>query len=195
MMRTAAGVGAALALLLSGCGGTDGTTQADTGAGSSAQSKSAELAAAISHGPFTQPLSRGLRAKELRHIEIAGGSAARRVDAVELVVDTRKAPPHTAVSAHLELFPTPRAAVERSRARIALLEGRGAKVVGGPLSYCAPATLHRRRAWQCGGADDSVYVEATVTPRGDAAPPTEPARTLAIGLMSALISYAKEKGA
>lgn len=195
-VRWAIAVGAVLALLLGGCGGAGGDgTEADTGTGSGAQFRSAEVAAALSRGPFTQPLSSGLRVKELRRIEVADRSAAKRVGAVELVVDTGKAPPHTAVSAHLELYPNPRAAVERSRAQIGLLERKDAKVVGGPLSYCAPTTLHGRRAWECGGADGSVYVEATVAPRGNAPPHTERSRSLAIGLMSALISYAKEKGA
>jgi hypothetical protein len=140
-------------------------------------------------------LEQGLRAKELRSIKVAGPSAAGMVSAVELVVDTRKAPPHTAVSTHLELYSRPREAVARSRARIALLERKGAKVVGGVNSFCGPTTLDGQKAWECGGINGRVYAEATVTPRGSAPPPEEMPRSLALTTMSALISYAQEKGA
>ncbi len=117
------------------------------------------------------------------------------VSAVELMVDTRKAPPHTAVSAHIELYSRPREAVARGRARIALLERKGAKVVGGVNSFCGPATLDGQKAWECGGIYGRAYAEATATPRGSAPPPEEMPRSLAITTMSALITYAQEKGA
>lgn len=206
-----------LALLLAGCGGsgqgTTSTTQTEsdapaesgtqtesggllgpeTGTESNAQVRPAEAAAAVVAGPFTQQLEGGLRAKGLRSIKIAGPSGL--VKAVEVVVDTSKAHPVNAVSAHLELYSKPRAAVARSRARIALLERQGAKVVGGPLSFCGPTTLQGQKAWECGGAHERAYAEAIATPRGNAPPPDELPRSHAITTMSALLGYAQEKGA
>lgn len=206
-----------LALLLAGCGGssqetasstqTDSGTQAepgtrtesgsllgpDTGTESSAQVRPAEAAAAVAEGPFTQHLEGGLQARGLRGIKVAGPSGL--VKGVEVVVDTSKAHPVNAVSAHLELYSKPRAAVARSRARIALLERQGGKVVGGPLSFCGPTTLQGQKAWECGGAHGIAYAEAIATPRGNAAPPDELPRSRAITTMSALLDYAQEKGA
>lgn len=202
-----------LALLLAGCGGgsqeTASSAQTESGAeaesggvlGSPAQAEPSaplppsEAAAALEQGPFTQELEGGLRAKGLRGIKIAGPSTAGLVEAVELTVDTKQAHPVHAVSAHLELYSKPREALARARARIALLERKGAKVVGGVNSFCGPATLHGQRAWECGGINGRVYAEAIVTPRGTAPPPEELPRSRAITTMSALIGYAQEKGA
>jgi hypothetical protein len=213
-MTRAIAIGAmVLALLIAGCGGgsqetasstqTEAGTQTESGGllGSPTQTEPnaplppAEAVAAIEKGPFTQSLEQGLRAKELRSIKITGSSAAGLVGAVELVVDTRKAPPHTAVSAHIELYSRPREAVARGRARIALLERKGAKVVGGVNSFCGPATLDGQKAWECGGIYGRAYAEAIVTPRGSAPPPEEMPRSLAVTTMSALLDYAQEKGA
>src|SRR5262249_21600778 len=121
-------------------------------------------------------------------------SAGSLVEAVEVIVDPKQTGmPVTDVFAHIEVYEKPLAAVEKSRARVALIErSYGPKsLIGGSLSYCGPATLHGQKAWECGGIHGLVFVQAFVSP-----PPNENKfSSLALGLMGAMVNYGQENGA
>lgn len=188
----------ALAGLLSACGGSsDQSTESTSQPKPSAKAEALAVAARLRQGSVSESFPKGLGVTGLRKVKISAPSAGP-VEALEVTVDPRRtASPATDVFAHLEVYEKPLAAVEKSRARVALIEREyGPKsVVGGTNSYCGPATLHGQKAWDCGGIYGLVYVQALVAPRGGGPPNENESRGLALGLMSAMVSFGQENGA
>lgn len=188
-----------LVALLSGCGGNgDQGTESTAKPKPSAEAKALAVAARLRQGAIPESFAKPLGVKGLYKLEISGPATSGLVEALQVTVDPKRAPaPVTDVSAHLEVYETPRAAVERSRARIALIERQyGPKSIeGGTLSYCASVKFHAQKGWECGGTHGLLYVQALLAPRGGGPPNENKARTLGIGLMSAMISYGQENGA
>ena len=116
-------------------------------------------------------------------------SAAGSLRSVQLDVSTERAPGVTAVFAHFEVYPTPKDAVERAKARIALITKivGSEKIQGSASSYCSYETIRGPTSWECGGARGLVYAEATVTPNPNAF------QYLATETAAALLNYADEK--
>lgn len=191
----------ALAALLSACGGggnqgTESTTQPKP----SPEAKALAVAARLRHGSVSESFPNGLGAKGVRKVKISVPADGELVEALQVTVDPKQTVAKataTDVFAHMEVYEKPLAAVEKSRARVALINRQyGRKsLVGGTVSYCGPATLHGQKAWDCGGIYGLVYVQALVLPRGDGPPNEDKDRGLALGLMSAMVSYAQENGA
>lgn len=194
----------ALAGLLCACGGSNGQSTGSTAQSKpSPEAKARAVAARLRQGSVSESFPKGLGVTGLRKVKISAplvsAPSAGLVEAVEVTVDPRRtASSATDVSAHLEVYGKPLAAVERSRARIASIErkyGGPKSTVGGTNSYCGPATLHGQKAWDCGGIYGLVFVQALVAPRGGGPPNENKNRGLALGLMSAMVSYGQENGA
>lgn len=188
-----------LAALLSACGGSnDQETESTAQPKPSPEAKALAVAARLRQASVSEAFPKALGAKGVRKVKISVPANRGLVEALQVTVDPRRtATPTADVFAHLEVYEKPLAAVERSRARIAMIERKyGPKsLVGGTLSYCGPATLHGRKAWDCGGIYGLVFVQALVSPRGDGPPNEDKDRGLALGLMSAMVSYGQENGA
>lgn len=144
------------------------------------------FAALVRQGPFSEVLPKGFEAKGLVDVNIGDASAAGRIDALELEADH---PEDIGFFAHLEVYPTPAAAIRRAEARIKTIERiyEGNVVDGGPEAYCAYKTVRAPIAWECGGTSGLVYAEATVAPNANAY------QHLATGTVSAMLGYADEK--
>ena len=146
-------------------------------------------AALLEQGPFTEDLPDGLEAKGLSKVNIGDSSAAGSLRAVRLDVSTERAVGVTAVFAHFEVYRTPKEAVERAKARVALIRRivGSEKIQGSASSYCSYETIRGPTSWECGGARGLVYAEATVSPNPDSN------QYLATETAAALLNYADEK--
>jgi hypothetical protein len=161
--------------------------------GSSESSTAKELnptsyAALLRAGPFSGQLPEGLEPRGLAEVQVGDSSAAGRIDAMQLKVrPTTAAAPY--VFAHYEVYPSPKAAQERAKARIGLLKRIiGSEAVqGSPSSYCSTGTIGGPDSWECGGTNGLVYAEATVSPSSNALQP------VATSTASALLDYAEER--
>lgn len=190
----------ALAALFGACGGgSDRGTEATAQAKPSPEAKALAVAARLRQGSVPKSLAEPLGVKGVREVKTSDPATGGLVAAVEVTVSPRQtvAPAATDIFAHLEVYEKPLAAVERSRARVARIErDYGAKsLVGGPNSYCGPATLHGRKAWECGGIYGLVFAQALVSPPSGGPPNEDKSRNFALGLMSAMLSYGQENGA
>jgi hypothetical protein len=145
------------------------------------------LAALVRQGPFSQSLPEGLEPKGLADVSIGESSAAGRIEALELRAAHSD---DVGFFAHLEIYPTPEAAVRRASARIETIERiyEGEDILnGGPESYCAYKTIRAPLSWECGGTAGLVFAEATVSPSANAYQP------LATGTVAAILRYTSEK--
>ena len=122
-------------------------------------------AALLEQGPFTEDLPDGLEARGLSEVNIGDSSAAGSLRAVQLDVGIERAVGVTAVFAHFEVYRTPKDALERAKARIALIRKivGSEKLQGSASSYCSYETIRGPTSWECGGTSGLVYAEATVT--------------------------------
>lgn len=194
----------ALIALLGACGGGgDQATESTSQPKPSAEAEALAVAARLEHDSASKSFPRGLGVTGVRKVKISAPvvwlpSAGGLVAAMEVTVDPKQTKtPGTDVFAHLEVYEKPLAAVEKSRARVALINrqyGRRA-LVGGSLSYCGPTTFRAQKGWECGGIYGRVFVQALVSPRGDDPQNKNKFRGLALGLMSAMVSYGQENGA
>jgi hypothetical protein len=90
---------------------------------------------------------------------------------------------------HFEVYPTPKDAVDRAEARIALISKivGPEKIQGNASGYCSYETIRGPTSWECGGTRGLVYAEATVTPNPNAT------QWVARDTATALLNYADEK--
>ena len=138
------------------------------------------LAELVRHGPFTESLPEPLRVRGIKNVEIGDPSAAARLDAIQVDVDTRAEPGRYAF-ALVEIYPTPAAAVKRKADRIALFKcNYGAKNVYGG---CVDDYGAHGGGWTCADARGFAYAEAAISPSDNAHTP------LATGTLAALLRY------
>lgn len=194
----------ALAALLSACGGSGGqSTEPTAQPKPSAEAEALALAARLEHGSVSKSFPKGLGVTGLRKVKVSAPvvslpSAAGLVGAMEVTVDPKQTEtPAADVFAHLEVYEKPLAAVEKSRARVALINRQYGlrSLVGGTVSYCGPITFQGKKGWECGGIYGRVFVQALVSPRGGEPPNKNKFRGLALGLSSTMVSYGQENGA
>lgn len=123
------------------------------------------LADLIRRDPFTEPLPSGLVAGELVNVGIADASAARRLDAVRLLITSSLE--DSGADGYIETYGSPEEAVSRARARLDGLkkqyEDFGASE-GTAESFCVLGNGE----WICDGYRGFVYAEASVYPGANA---------------------------
>jgi hypothetical protein len=138
------------------------------------------LAELVRRGPFTEQLPGPLRAQAIESIEVGDPSAAARLDAVQVEIDT-SAEQGLYAFALIEIYPSPAAAAKRKAARIALFERNyGANNV---YDGCVDDYGAHGAGWTCVDARGYAYAEAAVSPSGNANTP------LATGTLAALLRY------
>lgn len=142
------------------------------------------LADLIRKGPFTESLPSGLVAGRLVDVGISDSSAARRLDAVQLMITASpEVLESVGANGYIETYGSPEETVSRARARLDGLktqyEGFGGSS-GTAESFCVVGNGE----WICGGYRGLVYAEASVYPNGNAFMP------LASGTVSAELRYA-----
>jgi len=141
------------------------------------------LADLIRKGPFTESLPSGLVAGELVDVGISDSSAARRLDAVRLIITASpESLEDVGANGYIETYGSREEAASRARARLSDLkiqyEGFGGSS-GAAESFCVVGNGE----WICGGYRGFVYAEASVYPNSNALLP------LASGTVSAELRY------
>src|SRR4051794_26395853 len=124
------------------------------------------LAELVRRGPFSEPLPAPLHAKGIKNVAIGDPSAAARLDAVQLAVDT-SAERGLYAFALIEIYPTPAAAAKRKAARIALFKtnyGGANNVYDG----CVDDQGAHGAGWTCVDARGYAYAEAAISPSDNA---------------------------
>ena len=141
----------------------------------------AYLAELVKQGPFTERLprppedeSREIRWVELRDTQIGDPSAATRLNAVQLVVNT---PPDSYLWAHMEIYPSPSEAAKRKAERLAGMKENYGRLYGN----CVDETGAHGAGWTCVDARGYAYAEAAVSPSDNAHIP------MASGTLAALL--------
>jgi hypothetical protein len=138
------------------------------------------LAELVRRGPFTEALPAPLRAKTVENVEVGDPSAAARLDAVQLDIDT-SAEAGLYAFALIEIYPSPAAAAKRKSARIAFFKRNyGASNV---YEGCVDDYGAHGGGWTCVDARGYAYAEAAVTPSDNSHTP------LATGTLAALLRY------
>lgn len=138
------------------------------------------LADLIRKGPFTESLPTGLVAGEIVDVRISDASAARRLDAVQLMITATLE--DVGANGYIETYGSPEEALSRANARLDELktqyEGFGGSQ-GTAESFCVVGNGE----WICGGYRGFVYAEASAYPYSNAFLP------LASGTVSAELRY------
>jgi hypothetical protein len=138
------------------------------------------LAELVRRGPFTELLPAPLRPVAIKNIEDGDPSAATRLDAVQLEIDTSGESGLYAF-ALIEIYPDPAAAEKRKAARIALFKRNyGANNV---YDGCVDDYGAHGAGWTCVDSRGFAYVEAAISPSDNSHTP------LATGTLAALLRY------
>jgi|tagenome__1003787_1003787.scaffolds.fasta_scaffold20918783_2 hypothetical protein len=164
-------------VILGGGPGEDGRTST---ASSSPRVHPQYLADLVRKGPFTERLPAPLQARGVKDVQIGDPSAAARLDATQVDVDT-SAEPGLYAFALIEIYPTPAAAARRKAARLALFKRNyGAKNV---YDGCVDDYGAHGGGWTCVDARGYAYAEAAISPSDNAHTP------LSTGTLAALLRY------
>jgi hypothetical protein len=139
------------------------------------------LADLIRKGPFTEPLPSGFVAGQLVDVGIADPSAARRLDAVRLLITASLE--GVGANGYIETYGSREEAVIRARARLDGLKTQYGDF-GGSQGTAESFCVEGNGEWICGGYRGLVYAEASVHPAANAFLPR------ASGTVSAELRYA-----